>query len=122
MATKIARAVRRRTRTKRSSIKPHRSFDPRKVGALECNAWVAYYRREWLKFLRSAIALTRRTFGLPWPSTLLGSWYVLRGNQLWAPYPDNDPAGARRVMERFYRLVANHHDESFDPRRAAELA
>jgi hypothetical protein len=102
-------------------MKPHRAFDPRLVGGLECAAWVAYYRREWLAFLRSAIGLTRHTFGLPWPSTLYGAWLVLRGNQLWAPFPDNDPDGARRVMERFYRLVAQRYHEPFDPARAAAL-
>ena len=83
--------------------------------------WVAYYRREWLSFLRSAITLTRHTFGLPWPQTFYGAWLVLRANQLWAPYPNNDPDGARRAMERFYRLVAERHHDTFDPRRAAEL-
>jgi hypothetical protein len=110
----------RRTR-RRSLVKAHRAFDPRRVGELEATAWVAYYRHEWPSFLRSAVALTRHTFGLPWPSTLYGAWLVLRANQLWAPYPDNDPAGARRAMERFYRLVANYHDEPLDPRRASEL-
>src|SRR5579884_3663097 len=103
------------------AVKAHRAFDPRRVGQLECDAWVAYYRREWLTFLRSAILLTRHTFGLPWPATLWGAWLVLRANQLWAPFPDNDPEGARRAMERFYRLVARHHGESFDPGRASEL-
>jgi hypothetical protein len=113
---------RRRPRTARSAKpKPHRSFDPRRVGELETTAWVTYYRHEWLKFLRAAVSLTRHTFGLPWPATLYGAWLVLRANQLWAPYPDNDPEGARRTMERFYRLVAGHHGESFDPRRASEL-
>lgn len=46
---------------------------------------------------------------------------MLRANQLWAPFPNNDPDGARRTMERFYRLVARRHHEHFDPRRAAEL-
>jgi hypothetical protein len=110
-----------RARRSRPEVKPHRSFDPRRVGNLECDAWVTYYRREWARFLRSAIALTRHTFGLPWSSTLRGAWLVLRANQLWAPYPDNDPAGARRAMERFYRLVAEQHGESYDPRQAAEL-
>jgi hypothetical protein len=104
-----------------SVVKPHRAFDPRQVGGLEAAAWVAYYRREWPAFLRSAVALTRQTFGLPWPSTLRGAWLVLRANQLWAPYPNNDREGARRAMERFYRLVAEHHGESLDPRRASEL-
>jgi len=99
----------------------HRSFDPRRVGELECDAWVAYYRREWLRFLRAAVLLTRHTFGLPWPSTLYGAWLVLRANQLWAPYPDNDPVACRRLMERLYRLVARLHRERYDPARAAEL-
>jgi hypothetical protein len=103
------------------TIKPHRSFDPRRVGGLECDAWVAYYRREWLTLLRASILLTRHTFGLPWAATMHGAWLVLRANQLWAPFPDNDPAGARRAMERFYGLVARHHHEQFDPARAAEL-
>ena len=101
------------------SVKPHRSFDPRRVGRLECDAWITYYRREWPKFLRSAIGLTRNTFALPWPQTLYGAWLVLRANQLWAPFPDNDPDGARRTMERFYRLVQRRYDEPIDPREAA---
>jgi hypothetical protein len=104
-----------------SAVAAHRSFDPRKVGSLECDAWVAYYRREWLGFLRAAVLLTRHTFGLPWHETLRGAWLVLRANQLWAPFPDNDPVGARRAMERFYRLVARRHSERFDPATAAEL-
>lgn len=115
------RRTRRSRRPSGPAVKAHRAFDPRRVGSLETDAWVAYYRREWVTFLRSAIALTRHTFGLPWPQTLYGAWLVLRANQLWAPYPDNDREGARRTMERFYRLVAERHGDSFDPRRASEL-
>jgi hypothetical protein len=103
------------------AVKAHRAFDPRRVGDLECLAWVAYYRREWLTFLRAAVSLTRHTFGLPWPATIRGAWLVLRANQLWAPFPDNDPEGARAAMERFYRLVARTHREAFDPTAAARL-
>jgi hypothetical protein len=98
-----------------------RSFDPRCVGSLECDAWVTYYRRKWPAFLRAALGLTRHTFGLAWPGTVYGAWLVLRANQLWAPYPDNDPDGARRCMARFYRLVADRHGETFDVARAAAL-
>jgi hypothetical protein len=98
-----------------------RSFDPRRVGRLECTAWVTYYRREWWRFLRAALALTRHSFSLSWPATLYGGWLVLRANQLWAPYPDNDPDGARRCMQRFYALVARRHGERFDAVEAARL-
>jgi hypothetical protein len=112
---------RRRWRPRRPPVKPHRSFDPRRVGSLETDAWVTYYRHEWLPFLRAAVSLTRHTFGLPWPQTIWGAWLVLRANMLWAPVPDNDPDGARRAMERFYRLVARRYNEPFDPARAAVL-
>ncbi|HEV3228296.1 MAG TPA: hypothetical protein VGY97_02385 [Solirubrobacteraceae bacterium] len=98
-----------------------RAFDPHRIGRLECAAWVAYYRRQWPAFLRAALGLTRHTFALPWPATVRGAWFVLRANQLWAPYPDNDPDGARRYMQRFYQLVADRHSESFDVAGAARL-
>ena len=91
------------------------------MGGLECDAWVTYYRREWLKFLRAAVSLTRESFGLSWPATLWGAWLVLRANQLWAPYPENDPGGARRCMRSFYSLVVRQHHEPFDVDEAARL-
>jgi hypothetical protein len=121
MPTNLRRNRRARRPGSGSGVKPYRSFDPRRVGGLEVSVWVAYYRREWLSFLRSAVTLIRHTFGLPWPSTVYAAWLALRANRFWSPYPDNDPDGARRVMERFYRMVAELHEETFDPRRAAEL-
>jgi hypothetical protein len=105
----------------RSGPSQMRHFDPRKVGRLECRAWVTYYRREWARFLLAALGLTRESFGLSYPATVRGAWLVLRANQLWAPYPDNDPAGARSCMRRFYQLVADHHRETFDVEEAARL-
>jgi hypothetical protein len=98
-----------------------RAFDPRLVGGLECTTWVTYYRREWARFLVAAIRVTRHAFALSWPATLYGAVLVLRANQLWAPYPDNDPDGARRCMRRFYALVARRHGERFDVGEAAQL-
>jgi hypothetical protein len=60
-------------------------------------------------------------FGLPWPATLYGAWLVLRANQLWAPFPDNDADACRRLMERFYRMVGRRYRETYDPARAAWL-
>jgi hypothetical protein len=111
----------RRRASKLTPVKAHRAFDPRLVGSLETQAWVTYYRHEWVPFLRAAVALTRHTFGLPWPQTLQGAWLVLRANQLWAPFPDNDPDGARAAMQRFYALVNRQHGEGFDPVTASRL-
>jgi hypothetical protein len=96
-----------------------RTFDPVRLGSLEAAVWVAYYQRRWVTFLRSAIGLVRTGFGMPWPGTVHGAWLVLRANQLWAPYPDNDPDGARAAMRHFYALVAAAHQETFDIDEAA---
>jgi hypothetical protein len=100
--------------------RPARTFDPVVVGQLECDAWAAYYRREWVPFLRAAVGMVRAGFGMGRLRTLRGAWQVLRANQVWAPYPDNDPAAAREHMRRFYALVARDHPR-LDPARAAAL-
>jgi len=99
-----------------------RSFDPRSVGGWECRAWETYYRRKWGAFLVASVNLVRAAFRMSWPRTLVGAWLVLRANMKWAPFPDNDPAAARAIMARFYRLLKKSDDgASFDPLRAAEL-
>jgi hypothetical protein len=99
---------------------PLRSFDPVAVGRLEAAAWVAYYRRQWLRLLVVSVTLVHRAFQLDWPRTLHGAWLVLRANQLWAP-SSNDPDGARRCMRRFYALLRLAHGGPADPARAARL-
>jgi hypothetical protein len=98
-----------------------RSFDPRAVGGHECRAWETYYRRKWAAFLVASVLLVRAAFRMSWPRTVVGAWLVLRANQVWAPFPDNDPDAARRIMTRFYQLLKKSEGGSFDPVEAARL-
>jgi len=98
-----------------------RRFDPVVIGRRECDAWAAYYRREWVPFLRAAIGMVDAAFGMGRRRTLLGAWHVLRANQVWAPYPDNDPDAAREQMRRFYALVFADGHPHLHPVRAAAL-
>src|SRR2546423_12833751 len=97
-----------------------RDFDPVRLGNAETDAWASYYRRQWGKVLGAFLVMIRVGFGLSWPNTLRGAWWVLRANQLWAPYPDNDPDGALALMRRFYALVARTSKEDFDVDEAAK--
>ncbi len=97
-----------------------RTFDPVALARLEAAAWIGYYRREWFRVLAASVGLVRCGFALSWPKTLWGAWLVLRANQLWAPFPDNDPDGARRLMTKFYAL-AGGSGAAFDPNEAARL-
>jgi hypothetical protein len=98
-----------------------RSFDPVVLGNRETDAWVAYYNRDWRGVLRSAVGLVSAGFGMGPVKTMIGAFHVLRANQLWAPYPDNDPDGARASMRRFYALVVKDLGSGIDPSRAADL-
>ena len=100
---------------------PMRSFDPHRVGSLECRAWETYYRRKWAAFLAASVGLVRAAFRMSWPRTLVGAWLVLRANMVWAPFPDNDPDKARALMRRFYQLLRKSEAARFDPTRASEL-
>jgi len=98
---------------------PMRSFAPHRLGRYECDAWVTYYRHDWARFLPASVGMVREGFGMPVHRTLQGAYLVLRANQLWAPYPDNDPAGAERTMRSFYALVDRVHHIGIDPVEAA---
>lgn len=95
------------------------AFDPEAVGNAEAVAWASYYRREWWPVLKAAVVMVRQGFGMGRLRSLHGAYYVLRANQKWAPYPDNDPAAARNHMRRFYELVVRSGDLRFDPVEAA---
>ncbi|HEY3002082.1 MAG TPA: hypothetical protein VGJ44_07000 [Kribbellaceae bacterium] len=98
-----------------------RGFDPVVVGNRETDAWAAYYRHEWRAFLVAAVGMVAAGFGMDRRRTLAGAWYVLRANQVWAPYPDNRPDAARDYMRRFYALVAADGELRLDAATAARL-
>jgi len=98
-----------------------RSFDPVRVGNRETDAWAAYYRREWRRFLTAAVGMVHAGFGMGPVGTVVGAWHVLRANQHWAPYPDNNPDAARASMRRFYALITRTDGVELDPVRASEL-
>ncbi|TCO35570.1 hypothetical protein EV652_101452 [Kribbella steppae] len=98
-----------------------RSFDPVVVGNRETDAWTAYYLHDWRRFLVASVGLVGAAFGMTPRRTVLGAWFVLRANQVWAPYPDNEPDAARAYMRRFFELVVQEHGLDLDPAQAARL-
>ena len=69
----------------RARTRGPRSFDAVAVGRRETDAWVAYYRHEWVTFLRASVGMVASGFGMSRRDTLRGAWLVLRANQAWAP-------------------------------------
>jgi hypothetical protein len=89
------------------------------IGNAETRAWASYYRREWWPFLKAAVGMVHEGFGMGPLRTVRGAYYVLRANQKWAPYPDNDPGAASAYMRRFYELVLRDSDLRLDPEEAS---
>ena len=54
-----------RGRTEQPS--PMRRFDPRRLAGLECDTWIAYYQRNWLRVLLAAVGMVRVGFRMSWP-------------------------------------------------------
>jgi hypothetical protein len=98
-----------------------RSFDPVRIADLEYRMWVAYYLRRWTRVLAAMVSLLRLGFGTDWLVVLQGARLMLRAAQLWAPYPDNDPDGARAHMRELYALVRLRFGGPADPAQAASL-
>jgi hypothetical protein len=98
-----------------------RSFDPLRIADLEYRMWVAYYLRRRTRLLAAMVGLLRLGFGTDWVRVLQGAWLLLRATKLWAPYPDNDPDGARTCLRDLYALVRHRFGEPADPGLAASL-
>ena len=98
-----------------------RSFDPLRIADLEYRMWVGYYLRRWTHVLTAMVRLLQLGFGTNMVRTVQGAWLMLRAIQLWAPFPDNDPDGARACMHELYALVRHRFGEPADPARAAAL-
>jgi hypothetical protein len=103
------------------SLDGARSFDPVRIADLEYRMWVAYYLRRWTHLLGALTGLLRMGFGTDVARIVRGAWLMLRAAQLWAPFPDNDPDGARAHMHELYTLVRLRFGAPADPARAASL-
>jgi len=98
-----------------------RSFDPFRIADLEYRMWVSYYLRRWTHVLAALVRLLQLGFGTDWARALQSARLMLRAAQLWAPFPDNDPDGARACMSELYELVRLRYGAPADPARAAIL-
>jgi hypothetical protein len=83
--------------------------------------WVAYYQRRWTQVLTGLVRLLQLGFGTDWARALRGAWLMLRATRLWAPFPDNDPDGARACVRELYELIRLRYGVPADPARAAVL-
>ncbi len=97
------------------------AFDPVAVGRAECDAWAAYYRRDWPRMFLAGVGMVRHGFRLGPVQNVMAAWRVMLANRAWAPFPVNDAVKARRHMARFYAMADRAGRISVDPDTAARL-
>ncbi|HZT06490.1 MAG TPA: hypothetical protein VFC51_05630 [Chloroflexota bacterium] len=95
-------------------------FDPDRVAALEAAGWRAYYDRAWPEMFRILVRMCQEQFHIPFPTSLVAAFHVVRGSMAWAPI-DHDERAVLASYVRFYRLVRRYSGLTFDPERVAEL-
>jgi len=99
---------------------PPFDFDPERVAYFEAAGWRAYYDHNWLRLLRLIVGLCHEQFGIPFPQSLLASYYITRASAGWVDV-NHDEQKIRALHEKFYRIARRYSGLNFDPRRAAEL-
>jgi hypothetical protein len=95
-------------------------FQPDRVAYCEAEGWRAYYDRNWLKLLRLIVGLCHEQFRIPFPMSLLASYYIVRASIAWVPL-DHDKSLVTEYYARFYRVARRYSGLIFDPDKAGEL-
>src|SRR5450432_177345 len=102
-----------------SATKPFQ-FDPERVASAEASGWRAYYDHNWLWMLRLIVSLCQEQFHIPFPRSLLASYYIVRASAGWVA-PDHDSRAILTLHEKFYRIAQASSSLHFDPVQVARL-
>lgn len=99
---------------------PFAAFDPDRMGALEQEAWAAYYYRDWPRLLQLLLDLLQGQFGLTPAQAIQAALLATRAQIAFA---ERGATGgeAEALMREFYVLVRERAGAAYDPDRAAWL-
>jgi hypothetical protein len=116
----LVRRVLAGVRSRRRGTAPAFRLNPRRIAHFEAEGWRAYYDRKWLKLLRLMTQLNQEQFKIPFPRSLLGSYFVARAAAAWVP-ERHDQRKVAKYYEKFYHLARRYSGLRFDPKLAADL-
>jgi hypothetical protein len=95
-------------------------FNPDRIAHFEAIGWRAYYDRKWLKMLVLLVRLCQEQFHIPFPLSLLASYYTVRASIAWVPV-NHDERKVLKFLEKFYWLAQPYSGFNFDAERVAAL-
>ncbi len=94
-------------------------FDAKKVAYYEVESWKCYYDRNWLRLFRLVVTLNQNQFKIPFPLSLLATYYATRATVAFVP-KEHDRNLVIAYLEKFYRVALRYSGLSFDPMVAAK--
>ena len=95
-------------------------FDPERVAHFEAAGWRAYYDHNWPRMLYLLLVLCQEQFRIPFPVSLLASYYIVRASAGWVA-TDHDSKVILALHEKFYRMARRYSGLKFDPLKVAAL-
>jgi len=95
-------------------------FDPDHVAHAEASGWRAYYDHNWFKMLWLIVSLCQEQFHIPFPLSILASYYIVRASAGWVAV-DHDAQAILALHEKFYRIAQRWSGLHFDPVKVARL-
>jgi len=96
------------------------TFDPDRVAQAEADGWRAYYNHNWPKMLWLIMKLCQEQFSIPFPMSLLASFYIIRASAAWVAI-DHDAGAILKLHQKFYTLARRFSGLTFEPERVARL-
>ena len=99
---------------------PRFESNPDRIAYFETAGWRAYYDRRWLHLTWLLVMLSYEQFHIPFLSSILAAYYVIRASVAWVPL-DHDTAKVLRFYERFYRLALRYSGLEFNSGEVAAL-
>ncbi len=96
------------------------TMQPRRIAYFEAAGWKAYYDHKWFKMMRLLVLLCQEQFHIPFPMSLVASYYTTRASLAWVPV-EHDEKKVLKYLEKFYGVAHRYSGLHYDVKTVADL-
>lgn len=95
-------------------------MQPERIAYFEAAGWKAYYDRRWFKMLSLLVRLCQEQFHIPFPMSLVASYFTTRASLAWVPV-EHDEQKVVRYLEKFYAIARRYSGLHYNVKKVAAL-
>jgi|SRR5579875_447849 hypothetical protein len=96
------------------------TMQPERIAYFEAAGWKAYYDRRWFKMLSLLVRLCQEQFHIPFPMSLVASYFTTRASLAWVPV-EHDEQKVVRYLEKFYAIARRYSGLHYNVKKVAAL-